>query len=87
MPRTTLEQARKRLEMIREAVASEPVELPKREKSVPLTVSAGVASWPVDGDNPEDLVHIADARLFQAKALGRNRVVATSSAAEAVQGG
>jgi diguanylate cyclase (GGDEF)-like protein len=87
MPHTTLEQARKRLETIREAVAAEPVELPKREKSVPLTVSAGVASWPSDGDNPEDLVHIADARLFQAKALGRNRVVATSSAAEAVQGG
>lgn len=87
MPRTTLEQARKRLETIREAVAAEPVELPKREKSVPLTVSAGVAAWPADGDNPEDLVHIADARLFQAKALGRNRVVATSSAAEAVQGG
>lgn len=87
MPRTTLEQARKRLEKIREAVASAPVELPKREKSVPLTVSAGVASWPSDGDNPEDLVHIADARLFQAKALGRNRVVATSSAAEAVLGG
>lgn len=86
MPRTTLEQARKRLEMIREAVAAAPVELPKREKSVPLTVSAGVAAWPVDGDNPEDLVHIADARLFQAKALGRNRVVATSSAAEAAQG-
>lgn len=87
MPRTTLEQARKRLEMIREAVAAAEVELPKREKSVPLTVSAGVASWPSDGDNPEDLVHIADARLFQAKALGRNRVVATSSAAEAAQGG
>lgn len=87
MPRTTLDQARKRLEAIREAVAGEPVELPKREKSVPLTVSAGVAAWPTDGDNPEDLVHIADARLFQAKALGRNRVVATSSAADAVQGG
>jgi diguanylate cyclase (GGDEF)-like protein len=86
MPRTTLEQARKRLEAIREAVATEPVPLPKREKSVGVTVSAGVASWPVDGENPEDLIHIADARLFHAKALGRNRVVATSDAAAAVTG-
>jgi diguanylate cyclase (GGDEF)-like protein len=83
MPRTTLEQARKRLETIRETVAAEAVALPKREKSVNVTVSAGVASWPADGENPEDLIHIADARLFQAKALGRNRVVATSSAAAA----
>ncbi len=85
MPRTTLEQAHKRLEAIREAVAGGAVPLPKREKSVGVTVSAGVASWPTDGDNPEDLIHIADARLFQAKALGRNRVVATSDAAAAVQ--
>ena len=86
MPRTTLEQARKRLESIREAVAAEEIVLPKRQKSVTITVSAGVASWPTDGENPEDLIHIADARLFQAKALGRNRVVATSDAAAAVQG-
>ncbi len=85
MPRTTLEQAHKRLESIREAVAGGAVPLPKREKSVGVTVSAGVASWPTDGENPEDLIHIADARLFQAKALGRNRVVATSDAAAAVQ--
>ncbi len=84
MPRTTLEQARKRLESIREAVASHDIELPKREKNVRITVSAGVASWPSDGENPEDLIHIADARLFHAKALGRNRVVATSDAAAAV---
>jgi diguanylate cyclase (GGDEF)-like protein len=85
MPRTTLEQAHKRLESIREAVAGSMVPLPKREKNISVTVSAGVASWPTDGDNPEDLIHIADARLFQAKALGRNRVVATSDAAAAVQ--
>jgi len=84
MPKTTLPQASKRLEQIRDAVENEPIQIPKREEKARVTVSAGVASWPTDGDNPEDLIHIADARLFQAKALGRNRVVATSVAAESV---
>ena len=84
MPRTTLPNAAKRLEDIRAAIQREPVRLPRRELDLNVTVSAGVASWPADGQNPEDLLHIADARLFQAKALGRNRVVATSSAAASV---
>ena len=84
MPETTLSAARKRLEGVREAVASEAIRIPKREEQVRITVSAGVACWPVDGDDPDDLLHTADARLFHAKALGRNRVVASSVAAASV---
>lgn len=84
MPETTLATARQRLEAIREAVAAQQISVPKRSDAVTITVSAGVAEWPADGNNPEDLLHIADARLFHAKALGRNRVVATSNAAAAV---
>jgi diguanylate cyclase (GGDEF)-like protein len=51
---------------------------------VRVTVSAGVACWPADGDDPDDLLHTADARLFHAKALGRNRVVSSSVAAASV---
>ena len=78
MPETTLNAARARLETIREALASEALEVPRRGKRVNMTVSAGVAVWPSDGDNADDLVHTADARLYHAKALGRNRVVASS---------
>ncbi len=85
MPKATLIQATKRLEQMRKAVEEEQIQLPKREQRASVTVSSGVACWPGDGDNPEDLIHIADARLFQAKALGRNRVVWTSSAAASVQ--
>ena len=78
MPETTLNAARARRETIREALASEALEVPRRDKRVNMTVSAGVAVWPNDGDNADDLVHTADARLYHAKALGRNRVVASS---------
>ncbi len=84
MPETSLNAARKRLEAIRESVAAEPIQVPKRVESVRVTVSAGVACWPADGDDPDDLLHTADARLFHAKALGRNRVVSSSVAAASV---
>ena len=84
MPETTLNQARIRLESIRVAVAGEAIKLPKREETVRITVSSGVACWPTDAENPDDLLHIADARLFHAKALGRNRVVSSSVAAASV---
>lgn len=84
MPETTLAQARKRLETIREAIAAEAIKIPKRDERARVTVSAGVACWSTDGENPDDLIHIADARLFHAKALGRNRVVSSSVAAASV---
>ena len=84
MPETTLNAARTRLETIRLAISSEAIKVPRREEMVHMTVSAGVACWPNDGDNPDDLVHTADARLYHAKALGRNRVVSSSVAAASV---
>jgi diguanylate cyclase (GGDEF)-like protein len=40
-----------------------------------LTISMGVATFPQDGTTPEDLVELADKRLYCAKKEGRNRVV------------
>ena len=84
MPETSLNHARIRLESIRVAISAEGIKLPKRPDQVRVTVSMGVACWPTDAENPEDLLHIADARLFHAKALGRNRVVSSSVAAASV---
>ncbi len=39
-------------------------------RSIPLTVSVGVAAWPQDGDAPEDLRMRADERMFAARAAG-----------------
>ncbi|MBN1153927.1 diguanylate cyclase [candidate division KSB1 bacterium] len=40
-----------------------------------LTISAGVATFPDDTDDPDALIKIADNRLYKAKEQGRNRVV------------
>ena len=47
-----------------------------RGQSFPaLTVSAGVAAFPVHGSTAEELLKAADAALYRAKAEGRDRVV------------
>jgi diguanylate cyclase (GGDEF)-like protein len=40
-----------------------------------ITVSIGIATHPEDAITAEDLVHVADARVYEAKAQGRNRIV------------
>lgn len=43
-----------------------------------ITISAGIAAWPNGGGGVEDLVKAADLALYDAKDLGRDRVVAFS---------
>ena len=63
-------------ERIRERLAKRSLAVSTR--SVKLTVSAGAAEFPTDGDSPEALIVSADAALYQAKRLGRDRVVRAS---------
>jgi len=44
------------------------------EREIFLTVSIGIASYPVDGITPEKLLSTADATLYHAKHNGRNQV-------------
>lgn len=39
-----------------------------------LTVSMGLAVFPEEGEDPRDLLHRADQRLYEAKLSGRNRI-------------
>jgi len=52
----------------------------------PLSVSAGVAAFPGDGDDLEGLIGQADRALYRAKASGRNRVVSAESPARGNDG-
>jgi len=78
LPETDIEVAARKLEALRELVASTPIPLAAREEGVYVTVSAGLASFPNDGNDAAELFAIADDRMFQAKKEGRNRVVAGS---------
>jgi diguanylate cyclase (GGDEF)-like protein len=54
--------------------------LPAPEDGAPVTVSIGAALFPEDGQDRDALFEAADARLYEAKKRGRNRVVATLTA-------
>lgn len=75
MPGTTAETAFLRTENFRQSVEDNLMEI--GDKSVRITISAGVAVFPEDGDNVDGVIKKADLALYQAKSAGRNRVVAS----------
>ena len=71
------------VERVLQAVASHPVAVDDR--TLPVTVSAGVATLPAAAmAHWQDAVHVADAALYVAKREGRNRAVCVE---ERVSGG
>jgi diguanylate cyclase (GGDEF)-like protein len=76
LPETDVEVAQRKLESLRELVASTPIALAARGQKIHVTISAGLASFPQDGEDAAELFALADDRMFQAKKEGRNRVVA-----------
>jgi len=83
LPETDMETARRKVESLREAIASTPIALPHGRETVRLTISAGLASFPEDGEDAAELFATADERMFAAKREGRNRVVASAEIAVA----
>jgi len=73
MPETALDDARHVAERIRAAVEAATFEY--EGKVTPVTVSIGAAECEPGLASPEDLVRVADERLYAAKEGGRNRVV------------
>lgn len=46
----------------------------------PITISLGIAQYPAHADSPDELFHLADQALYQAKESGRNRTVVAEAA-------
>jgi len=83
LPETDIVTACRKVESLRARIAGTPIELSHHGKSVRLTISAGLASYPEDGADAAELFATADERMFEAKHAGRNRVVAGTEVAVA----
>ncbi|RAK51007.1 PleD family two-component system response regulator [Phenylobacterium deserti] len=76
MPDTHLEDAERIAERIRLHVAGSPFRIMDGQELLSVTISIGVAASLGGESRPEPLLKRADAAMYEAKASGRNRVIA-----------
>ena len=79
LPETPPEQAFEIAERIRRAVAGRAYDVETSSEPIRATVSIGVAAFPRDGSDANELIHQADLAVYRAKLQGRNRVLDASS--------
>ena len=79
MPGASLDDAHKVAERIRRDVASAPFRIMGGRESLSITISIGVAATNGAGDTPEQLLKRADEGVYEAKAGGRNKVIAKAA--------
>ena len=73
LPEARLDDAYKVAERIRKTVG-----LKISSRATPITVSLGIANWPIDGVMKEKIISCADTALYRAKQTGRNRTCLSS---------
>jgi diguanylate cyclase (GGDEF)-like protein len=78
IPFTTVERALVATEGFIGAITDATRDLPRLDTGSVLGASAGVACFPEDGEESEELVNRADAALYRAKAAGKGRVFRAS---------
>ncbi|GGC67335.1 sensor domain-containing diguanylate cyclase [Marinobacter halophilus] len=74
LPEMDIDEARDTAERLRQRVSHKPIML-ESGHSIPLTISLGVAVFPVHGHSLDTLCGTADKAMYQAKMQGRNCVV------------
>jgi diguanylate cyclase (GGDEF)-like protein/putative nucleotidyltransferase with HDIG domain len=79
LPETTPEQAFEIAERIRRMVAAKAYDVETSSEPIRATVSIGIAGFPRDGSDANELIHQADLAVYRAKLQGRNRVLDASS--------
>jgi diguanylate cyclase (GGDEF)-like protein/putative nucleotidyltransferase with HDIG domain len=79
LPETPPDQAMEIAERIRRAVAASDYEVETSSEPIRATISMGVAGFPRDGSDANELVHQADLAVYRAKLQGRNRVLDASN--------
>ncbi len=79
MPDTRLEDAHRIAERIRLHVAGSPFRVKHGEELLTVTISVGVSATLGPSERPETLLKRADEGVYEAKASGRNKVVARAA--------
>jgi len=77
MPGASIDTAAERMEELRKLIEEKAII--HNDKAIPVTVSIGVASYPIHGDNDESLLLEADNMLYNSKRNGRNQVSVAKS--------
>jgi diguanylate cyclase (GGDEF)-like protein len=85
LPNTTSKQALLAAEKVRGALANHPFAFAEKQPLKRVSISGGVAEYPVHGLDAAGLLHAADEALYEAKRSGRNRVL-QARATEALAG-
>lgn len=80
LPDTTAAAAHERIENLRRAMETLTIEH-HGQSLTHVTVSAGIATYPVHGMDRDALIRLADDALYRAKQAGRNRVIIASQTA------
>jgi len=75
LPGTSKKEAFPVAERIRQEIAKESFPHCNQLPLGMLTISAGISSFPEDGQTINELIHAADVALYRAKEQGKNRVV------------
>lgn len=75
LPSTGIQEAFKCAERIRRAIQNHKIFLPDYVQPISITVSGGVACYPTDARDGEQLIQVADNVLYTAKNKGRNKIV------------
>ncbi len=78
-PELSLDMALDRAESLRRMVTEMRVRN-RGESLREITISVGVAVYPQHADSLEEILRVADRALYEAKHMGRNRVIAAESA-------
>ena len=86
LPETSAEEAMEIAERIRREVAARAFDVETSSQPIRATMSIGVAAYPRDGQDANELIHQADLAVYRAKLQGRNRVLDATSEPLAVPG-
>jgi len=77
LPRTDKSLANRIAQRLMDLFSGKDIRVPTRKGSVRVTLSIGIACFPEDTKNMDELMKLADDSLYRAKREGKNRIVVT----------